>query len=325
MSSLRLHPNPQLPHLLAQSPSQAQSSSPTVASFSFNGRLDANSETAGDGSYYNLHTFEGKAGQAIVIEMSSSELDTYLILLNAKGKRLAENDDGLSGTDAQIIIELPTTGTYTVVANSYGVGATGSYQLQIRAANTDDTALSEAAQLDQQVIELVQQGRNEAAIPLAERSLQIREQTLGETHSEVGESLNSLAGLYRFQGNYMVAEPLYQRSLQIREQTFGNNHPDVASSLNNLALLYQDQRNYAAAEPFYQRALQIFEQTLGENDLNVAITLNNLASLYQEQRNYGAAESLYQRSLQMTEQALGANHPDVATSLNNLAGLYQDR
>ncbi len=48
-------------------------------------------------------------------------------------------------------------------------------------------------------------------------------------------SLNSLALLYKTQGQYGQAEPLCKRSLAIREKALGPDHPNVAESLNNLA------------------------------------------------------------------------------------------
>ncbi len=182
--------------------------------------------------------------------------------------------------------------------------------------------LAEAKRLNQQVLQLLNQGKYSEAIPLAQRALAIREKTLGREHPDVATSLNNLALLYDNQGNYPQAEPLYQRSLAIWEKALGREHPDVASSLNNLAALYYNQGNYTQAEPLYQRALAIREKALGREHPAVATSLNGIALLYQVQGNYSQAEPLYQRSLAISEKVLGREHPAVATSLNNLGGLY---
>jgi hypothetical protein len=84
-----------------------------------NGRLDSNSQTfKDDKSYYNVHTFEGIAGEQITIDLTSSEFDSYLILLDPEGKKIAEDDDSESGNNARIIVTLPTSGTYTIIANA---------------------------------------------------------------------------------------------------------------------------------------------------------------------------------------------------------------
>jgi CHAT domain-containing protein len=189
---------------------------------------------------------------------------------------------------------------------------------------TEQTAqLQEAERLNQQVLQMLRERQYEAALPLAQRALAIREQLLSANHPDVATSLNNLAELYSDMGNYSEAEPLYQRSLAIREQALGRDHPHVAQSLNNLAELYRAMGNYSEAEPLYQRSLAIREQVFGSDHPHVATSLNNLAGLYKSMGNYSEAEPLYQRSLAIYEQALGRDHPDVATSLNNLAGLYE--
>ncbi|QIR41386.1 tetratricopeptide repeat protein [Tolypothrix sp. PCC 7910] len=183
--------------------------------------------------------------------------------------------------------------------------------------------LAEAERLNQQVMQLYQQGKYSAAIPLAERALAIREKVLGKEHPNVAQSLNNLAELYRVQGSYAKAEPLYLRSLAILEKVLGKEHPNVAQSLNNLAELYRVQGSYAKAEPLYLRSLAILEKVLGKEHPNVATSLNNLAALYDSQGNYAKAEPLYLRSLAILEKILGKEHPNVATSLNNLAAFYR--
>jgi CHAT domain-containing protein/lipopolysaccharide biosynthesis regulator YciM len=183
--------------------------------------------------------------------------------------------------------------------------------------------LEEAKRLNQQAVQLYNQGQYAAAIPLAERALAIRQQALELEHRDVATSLNNLAALYQKMGNYQKAELLLQRSLAIREKVLGQEHPDVAQSLNNLAALYQKMGNYQKAEPLYQRSLAIGEKVLGQEHPDVAASLNNLAALYRDMGDYQRAEPLLQRSLAIREKALGLEHPDVATSLNSLAELYR--
>ncbi|MCC5636449.1 CHAT domain-containing protein [Nostoc sp. CHAB 5844] len=183
-------------------------------------------------------------------------------------------------------------------------------------------ALHEAQKLAQQVEKLSQQGKYNAAIPLAKRVLAIEEKVLGKENRAVATSLNNLALLYRAQGNYQLAEPLYLRALAIYEKVLGKEHPFVAISLNNLAGLYDVQGNYQQAELLYLRSLAILEKMLGKEHPHVATSLNNLALVYQAQANYQQAEPLFLRALSIREKVLGKEHPDVATSLNNLAQLY---
>ncbi|MGG6295625.1 CHAT domain-containing protein [Leptolyngbya sp. AN02str] len=307
---------------LAASPTIDNSQPTTV-----HARLDERSQTMEDGSYYNVHTFEGVAGQNVLIEMVSPDFDTYLILFDPLGNKIAENDNGSSGSNAQLVLTLPATGTYEILANSWGASATGDYTLSRREATAENirrvAILSEATQLNQQVLQALRDGRYAEALPLAQRSLAIREQFLPANHSDIATSLNNLASLYREQGYYDEAEPLYRRSLAIFEQTLPANHFRIGVGLGSLAELYLLQGRYREAEENFRRSLAILEQTLPSNHPFVATSLHNLASLYRVQSRYADAEENYRRSLAISEQSLPANHPDIATSLNNLAELYR--
>ncbi|MCX5814083.1 MAG: tetratricopeptide repeat-containing protein, partial [Proteobacteria bacterium] len=129
-------------------------------------------------------------------------------------------------------------------------------------------------------VTLSAQGYYDKALPLAQESLAIREQTLGPDHPDTAKSLNNLAEIYRSIGRYTEAEPLYKRSLAISEKALGPYHPDTAGSLNNLAFIYNSTGRYAEAETFYKRALAICEKILGPDHPDTARSLTNLAGLY---------------------------------------------
>ncbi len=183
--------------------------------------------------------------------------------------------------------------------------------------------LQEAERLEQQVIQLYQQGNYPEAISLAEQVLKLREKVLGPDHPEVAKSLNNLAALYNLRGNYTKAEPLLQRAIAILEKNLGPDHPLVAASLDNLAQLYQGQRQYDEAAPLFERALEIREQALGPQHPEVAKGLNNLAVLYFIQRRYDEAEPLYQRLITINERVSGPEHPELANSIHNFGNLYR--
>ena len=288
------------------------------------GRLDQSSNQLEDGSYYTTHTFEGMAGEVLAIELTSDDFNAYLMLVGPDKAKLAEDGDGVGTTNSQIVVTLPTTGTYTLIAKTFEAGQTGQYQLELRAATAKEQELGLANQLNQQVLTtLNQSGRYSEAIPLAVRALAIREAQLGPDHPDTAVSLNNLAALYRLLSRYEEAEVLYQRALAIHETYLGPDHLATATSLNNLALLYDSTGRYGEAEVLYQRALAIHEAQLGPDHLATATSLNNLAELYRSLGRYIETEPLYQRALDIREAQLGPNHLATAQSLNNLAELYR--
>jgi Calx-beta domain/Bacterial pre-peptidase C-terminal domain len=104
-----------------------------------NGNLASDDCAFGDGTVLDPYTFNALAGQQVAITMSSAQFDTYLYLLNPDGSTLTFNDDAV-GTNSRIplsgFITLPTTGTYTILANAFDEatnGGVGNYTLQITA------------------------------------------------------------------------------------------------------------------------------------------------------------------------------------------------
>lgn len=95
-----------------------------------NGVLDNQDCLLNDGTRADNYTFQGTAGQTVTITMSSSGFDTFLILRDPAGAIADFDDDGGGGTDSRIVFTLPTTGTWTIVANSVFV-TTGSYSVNL--------------------------------------------------------------------------------------------------------------------------------------------------------------------------------------------------
>lgn len=66
------------------------------------------------------------AGQSVNIAMNSSEIDTFLYLYNSSGNLITFDDDGGPGLNSLLEFTATTTGTYYVVANSFGNNDIGS-------------------------------------------------------------------------------------------------------------------------------------------------------------------------------------------------------
>ena len=100
-----------------------------------NGKLNEKSSVLPvDNSFFDLYSFEGKAGQEVTIDMRSRDIDPYLILLGPAQRELAQDDDGGGDKDARIVMTLPADGTYTILANSYEARQSGSYTLELKAS-----------------------------------------------------------------------------------------------------------------------------------------------------------------------------------------------
>lgn len=67
----------------------------------------------------------------------------------------------------------------------------------------------EADRLNQQVVQLYQQGRYNEAIPYAQKYLDACRHIYGEDNANTAGAYNNLAGLYYSTGQYAKAEPLF--------------------------------------------------------------------------------------------------------------------
>ena len=98
------------------------------------------------------YSFDGVAGQPIVIALNSADVDTYLYLLDANGSIIAQNDDAAAGASSRVpgtgaFLILPSTGKFTIEVTSFGGGAQGNYALNLGVPGGNCTfALSAAGQ-----------------------------------------------------------------------------------------------------------------------------------------------------------------------------------
>lgn len=101
------------------------------------GSLDDSDNTLpSDGSLFDAYEFSGRAGQTVEIRLTSTEFDTYLILVDESGASIDQNDDASNTTTNSFLrVTLPQTGRYSVYVNSYDATGRGTYNLVIREAN----------------------------------------------------------------------------------------------------------------------------------------------------------------------------------------------
>ena len=86
-----------------------------------------------DGTPYQEHTFQGRQGQSITIQMESQDFDTFLILVGPDEQVIGQNDDASSGTQNSVLtVTLPVTGTYRIIANAYEPTSQGNYVVTVR-------------------------------------------------------------------------------------------------------------------------------------------------------------------------------------------------
>lgn len=257
------------------------------------------------------HTDAPTVGQSVLVvvdepgtytlELRSYLFDAYLVLYDESDVVQVEDDDGLIGTHARIVVQLEP-GIRRIDACALH-GQRGAFELSLRRGRPPELSSVERARAQRADLE---------------RAIAAVEAARGPGHPDLLVYLNLLALLLQDQGDYSEAQPLFERALAICEQARGPEHPQTATLLGNLARLLQDEGDYAAARLLFERALAIDEKALGLAHPGTATDLNNLAYLLQLQGEYGTARTLYARALEIKESVLGPEHVETARVLNNL-------
>src|SRR6185503_5364844 len=95
------------------------------------GALAAGDATISSGEYYDNYTIEGRAGQRLVVDLTSSAFDPYVMVIAPSGEKKVNDDWQGSKTRSRIELTLEENGTYRVVVTSYEKGESGAYELTI--------------------------------------------------------------------------------------------------------------------------------------------------------------------------------------------------
>jgi hypothetical protein len=104
---------------------------------STSGRLEPGDRQLASGEYGDVYVFEGATGQAVSIDMSSTEFDTYLQLQTPAGEKI-DNDDYEGRSDSRIDVTLRENGRYRILTTSYSPGEMGGYQLALSPGSPAD-------------------------------------------------------------------------------------------------------------------------------------------------------------------------------------------
>ena len=253
-------------------------------------------------------------------------IDVVVRLLDADGKVAAQYDSEprLKGEET-VEIAVKSAGNYQItIEPRQKNAANGRYEIrvvEVRGASEKDLAIDETRRLNTKANNLWFAGNYSEALPLAERSLAIREKELGAEHASVGDALFVLANIWDDKGDYAKAGSLYQRALEIKEKAVGKDHISIAAILNNFGTHYKEKGEYEKAETLLRRALEIREKALEPNHLLIASVLTNLGNLSREKGDTVKAAAFYQRVLEIREKALGRESAGVADGLMNIANL----
>jgi len=104
----------------------------TLARGTVEGSLQSgDSRLCGDNSAADVYTFEARAGQSVMLEMMSSDVGSYLMLIAPNGQLIARTGSNGVNRKALLLQKLGQTGTYVLLANAERPEQSGGYDLRI--------------------------------------------------------------------------------------------------------------------------------------------------------------------------------------------------
>jgi CHAT domain-containing protein/tetratricopeptide (TPR) repeat protein len=289
-----------------------------------------------DGSFYDLHPFQGQAGQAIAITLQSAEFDTYLIMVNDQGEAIAQNDD-ISSTNynSALTLILPADGEYGIVVNSYAAGSTGRYTLTVTQVNAAaaqaemDTA--QANQLFQQALQAYHSGQYQNALQLGQEAL-MQYQALDDVIGEANARL-IIGTVHRQVGNYALAVEQFQAGLALLldlEAAVGDNSElrrSEAAILANLGATHRVMGNYDEALTAYDQVLAIYhrppetEQDRFWQRQGEGVVLDNIGVVYVSMGQVSRALDYHQQARDIFLELNDLSEAGIA--INNIANAYE--
>ncbi|CAF1430939.1 unnamed protein product [Rotaria sordida] len=101
------------------------------------------------------------------------------------------------------------------------------------------------------------------ALSFFQKSLDIRQKSLGEDHISFANIYDNLGSVYKSIGSKLVAQSYYQKAFDIRQRSLDENHPEMANSYNNLGTIHSSIGDKSKALAYYERHLK-FSKNLAQ-------------------------------------------------------------
>lgn len=200
--------------------------------------------------------------------------------------------------------------------------------------------LSEISNTEQEIIELMQQGRfDEAIAKYEEQNYKDKYlQQLSEIN-EISSAIDQLSDIkntkLQAKDSLLAAVTRQIETLQLvggkeNNQKIRKLYVEIADAdTTNVEWLLKTGiflsvfiADYNLALNYYNKALYSAIDKYGTEHPDVAKLYNNIGSVYSQMGDYGKAMEYYQKALKMQEYLLGSEHPDVARYYNNIGNTY---
>jgi hypothetical protein len=124
------------PPIVQTQPAPQQPRTPQVAQLVLGtpvaGTLLQGDRQRASGKYEDVFTFQGRRGETVELQLSSSDFDPFLVVNGPDGFSAFNDDDpqAQGSVNSRLVLSLPADGVYRVSATSFRSSEVGSYQLR---------------------------------------------------------------------------------------------------------------------------------------------------------------------------------------------------
>lgn len=183
-----------------------------------------------------------------------------------------------------------------------------------------------AKPLDEQIKELLEQGKVDQATPLADQFLKAAERS--GNPRQIASALSTKGQICLDRNLLLDGRKFFSQALDVLDK-MGRSDPgvvqDVARNLVNLALVDQLEGEVDAGEKRLNDALVLQEKILPHEHIDIAATLIGLAKISQLRGDYKTEEQLWTRALVMRKRLYTPKHYNIAVTLEGLAGALENQ
>ncbi|MEO1259851.1 MAG: tetratricopeptide repeat protein [Bacteroidota bacterium] len=165
-------------------------------------------------------------------------------------------------------------------------------------------------------------GKLEKAADYMLKSIDVKENKLGEIDESLASSYNNLSLILNDLGKFDESISYSERALKIRKKHARESQLALAQNYNNLAIPYENSGDIKTSLKLSLKALKIRKKQLDKDDLELANSYLNLGVTYDILGEYEKALGYKTKAVQIFEDKLDYFHPDLAQAYNNLAITY---
>ncbi|CAF3316302.1 unnamed protein product [Rotaria socialis] len=166
-------------------------------------------------------------------------------------------------------------------------------------------------------------GDDERAVDLLNKSLNIRRQTLKSSDPSIADTLTAIARVHYNRCNFDQALQLYHEALAIFQQALGEDDLASAMTYTNIGVVCKEQKIYPDALDYHKKAREIRLKHLPRTHFRFGTSWNNMAEVHQRLGEYDTALDYYKRALEVYKKSLPSEHIEIAIVLVNKGSIEE--